>query len=363
MFTHSHARAICTAIVIAFAVASATLLAGCWTAQPIPSVTAASTKPAPPLKLCAEPDQPPLAVASKPGYTQFAVTVTDNAGEPIPKLTKSDFNVSSGSQAIPISYFSGETTSRPVSIVMLIDISGSMETKLPTVRKALEDFMTKLNPCDEVAIYVLGSTRGNDVGRVTLIQNFTTDYQLANGRLATIKPYGSTALYDAVDEGIRTVNGAHYPDRTIVLITDGIDNWSLLTRDKIIAEVRAANIPIFCIGIGDPNTPTAASSLIDSLVFSVNDGDRVDAATLNDLARASHGRAFIVPVMDKGGAKAFKAAVETIGDMIGHSYTIGAVVPADSAPPPTATVAGHPDAVVRMQIEKLPPAATPALHR
>jgi VWFA-related protein len=347
MFTRSHARAIRAGIAIAIGVASVAIVIGCSTVQPVPTVVAASAKPPPPLKLCTEADGTPAAIASKPGFIQFSVSVTDKDGAPAANLRKADFAASVGPQSLPIAHFRSASKPRPVSIVMLIDISGSMQPKLPTVRRALDDFMAKLNPCDEVAVYVFGSTAPGGPADVTLIQDFTTDYQLAADQLASVKPWGPTPLYDAVDDGLRILNRSHYPNRVVVLITDGMDNASTLSKAQVIGEARTDGVPIYAIGIGDPNARRGRSYTIGSFIIGTDDINSVDGSTLKALAEESHGRAFIVPEMKNDNGKAFKAAVAEIGGLISDRYTIGVIVP-PPATTPTVTVANYPDAQVHV---------------
>jgi VWFA-related protein len=343
MFTRSHALGIRAAITAA----SAAMVIGCSNMRPVPSVTAASAKPLPPLKLCTQAEEAPSAIASKPGYMQLSVAVTDKDGAPVANLRRTAFAVSAGPRTLPIVYFRSASKQRPVSIVMLIDISGSMQPKLPTVRRALEDFMAKLNPCDEVAVYVFGSTAPGGPAGVTLIQEFTTDYQLAADQLASVKPWGPTPLYDAVDDGLRILNRSHYPNRVVVLITDGMDNVSTLSKAQVIGEARTDGVPIYGIGIGNPNARRGLSYTIGSFTIGTDDINSVDGSTLKALAEESHGRAFIVPEMKNNNGKAFKAAVAEIGGLISDRYTIGVIVP-PPATTPTVTVANYPDAQVHV---------------
>jgi VWFA-related protein len=361
MFTRSHARAIRAALVLAIAILSGGMNTGCSTVQPVPSVIAASEKPPPPLKLCTDSGRPSAAIASRSGFMQLSVAVTDANGLPMRNLKESAFAANVGPQPVPIVYFQSDAKPRPVSIVMLIDISGSMQPKMPTVQKSLDDFMAKLNPCDEVAIFVFGSTMRGGGAEVTLIQKFTTDHRLAARQLESIKPYGRTPLYDAVDKGLRTLGRAHYSDRVILLITDGMDTASSSRKSDVIDEARADAVPIYAIGIGDPNANHETGVAVGPIILRFDDINRVDGPTLNELAQASHGRAFIVPEMKNDGGKAFEAAVAAIGGLIGRRYSIGVIAPAGAATP-TVAVVNHPNATVQVYGDPRAEPAPSATH-
>src|SRR5262249_16485589 len=141
-----------------------------------------------------------------------------------------------------------------------IDSSGSMMPKLETVQKAVGDLLKNLNSCDEVAIVEFsgGSQQywpDRTEPRARLIQPFTTDRALVSARFAILNPAGQTPLYDAVREGLEILGSAHYEDRALILITDGVDTASQSTKEQALLEAETAGTPIYGVGIGDPNGP------------------------------------------------------------------------------------------------------------
>jgi hypothetical protein len=122
-----------------------------------------------------------------------------------------------------------------------------------------------------------------------------------------------------------------------LVLTDGIDNTSQATLKQVTAAARQYGVPIYVIGIGDPDPHGVPNSFFGS------DLRYLDAKALNQLADAADGQAFIVSIQGNGLAD----AVASIEAHFNPAYTIGLVMPAagtSSTPPPAATVASTPRA-------------------
>jgi hypothetical protein len=98
-------------------------IAGCEPPTPLPNLAPPPTYVSAPLNLCAPIDAPPKDLATQRGYVQYAVTVTDGAGNLVRDLKQSDFVAHLGSEPLPIKYFR-EDKNTPVSIVLVVDESG-----------------------------------------------------------------------------------------------------------------------------------------------------------------------------------------------------------------------------------------------
>jgi VWFA-related protein len=388
MFTLSHARAIRAAITAAFAAASATLLAACSTtsqsSQPGAPTPVFVAKPAAPpvLNLCADPSRPPDAISSKPGYIQMTAVVTDPSGQPISGLKRSDFVAWMGQEYLPIVFFRGDRTPAPVSVVVVIDESGSMQAKLvapsdqlPAIRSKIEAVVEKLNRCDELAMVSAGgfelstaqmtqaeastlpyqtgaSTLPNMGGspanrKICVLEPFTTDHLAPMQNLYKFTPYGQTSIYDALDEATRMLAKAHYRSRAIILVTDGMDNTSTLTEKQAISEALRLGVRIFAVGIGDPDTSVRATNAIEGL----------DKQSLIPMTEETGGNLFLAGDVSRDDGASLAAALQKIGDAMGSGYTIGVIAPSTGPWPhalPNVAVAKNPHAIIRVYAE--PPA-------
>ena len=328
---------------------------------------------------CKSRDVPPPDVAHKPGYRQFEASVTDSLGWPVPGLTQRDFVLYAGSQTFPVAYFREHKNDAPVAIAVVVDTSGSMMPKLPIVQQPLRDFVNKLNRCDEVALFAFNS-------KVYLLQPFSTDHEMTAERMQFYAS-GRSALYDAVDAALQSLERTDYPDRKLILISDGIDHASAATGEEVAARAAKDGIPIYAIGIGDPNAPEKPGISIGPVQFGPYEpvgtpvdvssygnlsthtaavsglrppapfgAFRVDAKSLEDLSATAGGRTYIVPASGQENGNTFETAIFATAENIAGGYAIGAVVPADVNPsavkitilkPPGLTVQARPIAPTR----------------
>ena len=287
--------------------------------------------------LCKPPEVPSADLAHKPGYRQFAVSVTNASGLPISGLKQSDFVVSEESRKFPIDYFREH---EPVAIELLVDTSGSMEPKLSTVKSRLGNLVENLNRCDEVELFAFSA-------KPYLLQSFTTNHQMAAKQMELFHAYGQTSLYDATDVALQQLAEADYPNRTIILITDGIDNTSKATEEEVATRARKENVPIYAIGIGEPERSRYS---FGALLVSA-DAERVDDKSLQTLSAASGGRTFIVPGTTEDAGNGFMNALSAIADTIARDYAIGVVIPKDATPGSVnVAVVNRPDLVVRARV-------------
>jgi len=350
-------------------------LAGCappFQAPPPPVVPRHALTGPPPLKLCRV-EAPPTDIASKPGYAQFTVFVTDASGKTITGLEQSDFVLTTDSQSpLPIVLFRENRGGTPASIAIIVDSSGSMEqklgvndpSKLQMVWNGLADVMSRLNECDEVATLQFGgrtqsggssstADSGHDNPPVKVLEPLTTDHTLALIRLAYVVPYGRTPLYDSIHEGLRTLGAAHYPDRALILITDGIDTSSKMKKEDVMAEAAGSGVSIYAIGLGNPSARDVSNASdvgisIGPWMYGGKPDERVDARALKGFTNSTGGRTFIVNPVEGDTGATFLDALADVTDILAHSYSIGVVVPLDTAAEERLTIKlpGHPGAQV-----------------
>jgi VWFA-related protein len=135
-------------------------------------------------------------------------------------------------------------TDLPVSIAFVIDNSGSMSKKRPSVNKSAIDLVEASNPEDEAFVV-------NFSDEAYIDQDFTSNVNKLREGLSHIESRGGTALYDAVVASAdKLVADAKRPKQVLVIITDGEDNASTLTLDQTIRRVQELSGPvIYTIGL------------------------------------------------------------------------------------------------------------------
>jgi Ca-activated chloride channel family protein len=144
------------------------------------------------------------------------VTVTDSRGVPVGNLSQQDFLVMEDGQPQDIRVFE-KHASRPLSVVLAIDTSLSVQKNLSQEKQAALDFVhTVLNLKDQIALTGFS-------GRVTEYVPFTHDPARIEHGLKNLRGNGPTALYAAITQCARALE-AQPGRRVIVLISDGANS-------------------------------------------------------------------------------------------------------------------------------------------
>ncbi|MEI9967211.1 MAG: VWA domain-containing protein [Terracidiphilus sp.] len=160
----------------------------------------------------------------------------------VENLTKDDFAIyEDGVKQTLISF---QHTDLPVSMGLVVDNSGSMYKKRPSVNKSALDLVEASNPQDEAFVV-------NFSDEAFIDSDFTSNINKLRDGLSHIDSRGGTALYDAVVASAdKLVADAKRPKQVLILITDGEDNASTLNLEQTIARVQQLSGPvIYSVGL------------------------------------------------------------------------------------------------------------------
>jgi len=270
------------------------------------------------------PQQPTFR--SESNLVVIPVSVTDTMNRFVLGLRKQDFHIYDDGVEQSIAHFSGEDV--PLSIGLVFDISGSMDYKLTTSKKAAVLFLQALNPDDESFL-----VNFND--KVDLTVGFTSNSQDLRSALEKTQPGGLTALLDAVNFSLSEMKKAKNPRKAILVVSDGGDNHSTYTPRQIESLVRAADVEIYVMGVFDP----LASILLSPEEIS---GPRL----LSEIATQTGGRAFAASMADDLPSVASRIAIE-----LRNQYVLGYY-------PKNQTADGK---YHNVEVKFTPPAGLPAL--
>jgi len=223
-----------------------------------------------------------LAAPQQRKTVSVLVSVTDKQGAPVPNLKEADFTIREEGKPQTIRSLVRADAS-PLSIVLLIDKSGSTHDSGREVTKAvdasLQFFRAVLQPGrDKVALVTFNSVVAKD-------QDFSEDlprlFQVLVGTL-TRPSWGGTALHDAIF-GASTLLEGRPGRRFILLVGDGVDNASRLSLPEVIKIIHTADIEIITIWMPSPGPPGA--------IFSGN-GASQGRESLKAIAEETGGRYF-----------------------------------------------------------------------
>jgi Ca-activated chloride channel family protein len=172
------------------------------------------------------------------------VSVTDARGRYVTDLTKNDFAVFEDGVRQELSIFNHEDI--PISLVLMLDTSASMDEKLPTARAAAIRFVGTLRPQDNAQIMQF-----ND--RTTILQDFVADHAALDNAIGRTEAAGPTALHNALYVALKELEKqktqAQLRRRAIVLLSDGEDTASLVSDDQVLDLARKTEINIYAISL------------------------------------------------------------------------------------------------------------------
>jgi Ca-activated chloride channel homolog len=225
------------------------------------------------------------------GLVHVPVTVTGPLGNPVSNLTSSDFEVFEDGAGRSIQYFSSQDT--PVSIGILFDASGSMQTQLREAREAVARLLRSGMQGDEYFLIAF-----SDRARLIVPPERGSDEILR--RLGRIRAGGWTALLDAAHLGLTTMRRTHNVRKALIVLSDGADNRSRFTQTEILDLVRESDASVYALGLAGEGQSDANLRL------------------LADLAEETGGR--MLPVASPAD---LPAAIEQISRSVRNQYLLG----------------------------------------
>jgi VWFA-related protein len=171
---------------------------------------------------------------------QVTVTVTDDNGEFVSGLPRSAFHVFDDGRPQTITHFASEDV--PLELLVAVDISGSMTSSMPKLKEAVKTFLAAVPARDQVTL--LGF---ND--RVFPVARRATDPAERVRAVDRLAPWGATALYDVIVQGVEML-GARSGRKALVVFTDGEDQGSHVTIDQVESRLQASDVNLYMIGQG-----------------------------------------------------------------------------------------------------------------
>ncbi len=223
---------------------------------------------------------------------ELQITVLDENDRHVRGLALEDFQITEDQVEQDVSLFRHDD--KPVSLGIIIDNSRSMERKKERVDTAALSFVQHSNPQDEAFLIHFDD-------EVRLALDFTGDIDPIRTTLASISPYGQTALFDAIMMGIEKMETGKYDQKAILLVSDGADNASSRFFGEVLEAVKQAGVAIYSIGI-----------LSDSEV------GRKARQGLEELSEVSGGRSFFPTRVEQ-----IPALTESVAQELRELYTVG----------------------------------------
>jgi VWFA-related protein len=189
--------------------------------------------------------QQPVFKSSNKTVAVYA-TVSEAGGHLVPDLTKADFHISDEGKPQDVTVFANDL--QPITVVMMLDRSGSMRGNFGLVEKAAEAFVEQLGPNDKARI-------GSFSNRIQVDpRTFTSDHdELLQILRQDLQEEGPTPLWNAVNVGITTL--LHEEGRRVVLVfTDGMDapgnqGTNNASLKDVMKRADEENVMVYAIGL------------------------------------------------------------------------------------------------------------------
>ena len=168
-------------------------------------------------------------------------TVTDAQKRLVPDLVQSDFEVFDNEKPQPLVFFQNEI--QPISVVVMLDTSGSMTMTLDLLRAAAEQFVLRLLPADKARIGAFND-KIQFMGR-----SFMNDRDQLVTDIKNIDYGNGTRLWDALAASLEELKGID-GRKVILVFTDGDDTESKnASLGKVIERARLGEVMIYAIGL------------------------------------------------------------------------------------------------------------------
>ena len=188
------------------------------------------------------------------------VAAENRRGRPKTGLTKEQFAVFEDGRRQAIKHFT--SSEAPVSVGLVLDMSGSMSRQVEGLRRAVEAFLEASNSLDEY--FVVGF---NDRPRFSLPSSvpFSTDSGQIRSVVAALRPEGMTSLYDGAIVALNHIEKSKYERRVLVLISDGKDTASQADLAAVLRRVRSTSVTIYTVGLFEEGDPDQNSGVLKQI--------------------------------------------------------------------------------------------------
>ena len=207
-------------------------------------------------------NNPQATIRTQVNEVNVVFTVTDKHNHFVKDLKKDDFRVLDDKKPPQsVRGFSAETN-LPLRVGLLIDASNSIRDRFRFEQQASIEFLNQIIRPNRDEAFVLGFDTTPEI-----TQDFTGDAEKLSNGVRMLRPGGGTALYDALygacrDKLLKTQPGTR---RAIILLSDGEDNQSRVTRDDAIEEAQRAEVIVYAISTNVSGVKSRGDKIMEAI--------------------------------------------------------------------------------------------------
>ena len=193
------------------------------------------------------PDDTLTVIRKRVDEVNVVFTVTDKRGHFVKDLTQNDFRVMDDNKpALSIRSFSRQTN-LPLRVGLLIDASNSVRDRFKFEQEAAIEFLNQIIRPRYDKAFIIGFDTTPEV-----TQDFTDDAEKLSKGVRMLRAGGGTAMYDAIyfacrDKLMNADKGVLATRRAIILLSDGEDNQSRVSREEAVEMAQRAEVIIYAI--------------------------------------------------------------------------------------------------------------------
>jgi Ca-activated chloride channel family protein len=235
------------------------------------------------------------------------VTVVDHRGAVVNGLASDAFTLTENGVRQPIRSFSQQDA--PVSLGIVLDLSGSMRRVLAAAKESLRALLKDANPADEAFLNAVST-------RPRAFLGFTHDFDKILDRIAFEDAGGNTALIDTIYASLQQLRSGGHARKALLVISDGMDNHSRYSREELLRFAVEANAQIYAIAAATRSQTAKPIELTE---------ETKGVLLLEELAAKTGGMSFTVHRQND-----IAEAVATIGQALRNQYAIGYVPPGNA---------------------------------
>ena len=231
------------------------------------------------------PDDAATTITKTVNEVNVVFTVTDRHGRYVKNLAKADFSVLDDSKPVEqIRSFHSETD-LPLQVGLMVDASNSVRDRYKFEQESAIEFLNQtVRPRYDKAFVV-----GFDV-TPEVTQDFTDNTEALSRGVRALRPGGGTAMYDALYFACRDKllkepqSGA--VRRAIILLSDGDDNMSHVTREEAIEMAQRAGVIVYSISTNITGGARRGGDKVLERIADATGGRAFFPFQLNDVANA-----------------------------------------------------------------------------
>jgi len=216
--------------------------------EPAPSASqsARASSPSTPSASSGDVDESLPVIRKQVDEVNVVFTVTDKREHFVKDLTQNDFHVIDDNKPGAIQYFSRQTN-LPLRVGLLIDASNSVRDRFKFEQEAAIEFLNQIIRAKYDKAFVIGFDTTPEV-----TQDFTDNTEALSHGVRMLRAGGGTAMYDAIyyacrDKLMKEDKGVLATRRAIILLSDGEDNQSRVSREEAIEMAQRAEVIIYTI--------------------------------------------------------------------------------------------------------------------